>query len=60
MIIHPMRNKEQIIFLEAKNTTNKPAYGKKCLKEKFETLQISHSIDDIKIINYDAIMKYTI
>jgi hypothetical protein len=47
MIIHPMRNKEQIIFLEAKNTTNKPAYGKKCLKEKFDTLQIAYNPESI-------------
>ena len=60
MIIHPMRNREQIIFLEAKNTTNKPAYGKKCLKEKFDTLKISYSPDDIKIVNHDAIMKYNV
>lgn len=60
MIIHPMRNKEQIIFLEAKNTTNKPVYGKKCLKEKLDTLQILYSADDIKIVNHDAIMNYSI
>lgn len=60
MIIHPMRNKEQIIFLEAKNTTNKPAYGKKCLKEKFDTLQIAYNPESIEIINHDALMKYTI
>lgn len=60
MIIHPMRNKEQIIFLEAKNTTNKPTNGKKCLKEKFDTLQLLYSADDIEIINHDAIMRYSI
>jgi len=60
MIIHPMRNKEQIIFLEAKNTTNKPAYGKKCLKEKFDTLQIAYNPESIEIINHDALMKHTI
>lgn len=60
MIIHPMRNKEQIIFLEAKNTTNKPTNGKKCLKEKFDTLQIAYTPESIKIINHDALMKYTI
>lgn len=60
IIIHPMRNKNQIIFLEAKNTTNKPAYGKKCLKEKFDTLQIAYTPESIEIINHDALMKYTI
>lgn len=60
MIIHPMRNKNQIIFLEAKNTTNKPAYGKKCLKEKFDTLQIAYNPESIEIINHDALMKHTI
>ena len=59
-IIHPMRNKNQIIFLEAKNTTNKPAYGKKCLKEKFDILQIAYTSESIEIINHDALMKHTI
>ena len=60
IIIHPMRNKNQIIFIEAKNTTNKPAYGKKCLKEKFDTLRIAYTPESIEIINHDALMKYTI
>lgn len=60
MIIHPMRKTEQVIFLEAKNTSNKPAYGKNCLKEKFDNLVFEYNTDDIKIINHDAMMKHTI
>lgn len=60
IIIHPMRKEEQVIFLEAKNTANKPAFGEKCLKEKFDILQIKYSTEDIKIINHDAMMKYTV
>lgn len=59
LIIHPMRNKHQIIFLEAKNTTDKPSYGKKCLKDKIKKISLN-STDDIFINNNDAIMKYTI
>ena len=53
-------NLHRFMHLEAKNTTNKPAYGKKCLKEKFDTLQIAYTPESIEIINHDALMKYTI
>lgn len=60
LIIHPMRKAEQVIFLEAKNTSNKPAYGKNCLREKLDKFPIKYLSDDIKIIGYDAIWKYSI
>lgn len=60
MIIHPMRKKEQIVFMEAKNTYNKPIYGKNCLREKLDKLSLSYNADDIHVINYDAIWKYSI
>lgn len=60
LIIHPMRTEEQIVFLEAKNTSNKPAYGKNCLKEKLNKFPMNYSPDDIYIVNYDAYWKYTL
>jgi len=60
IIIHPMRKKEQVIFLEAKNRSSKPTCAKNCLKEKFDKLQINYTSDNIKTSIYDAMMKYTI
>lgn len=60
MVIHPMRKKEQNVFFEAKNTSNKPAYGKNCLKEKLDKLLIKYDLNDIQIIDYDAMLKYTL
>lgn len=60
IIIHPMRNKEQVIFLEAKNTSKKPTYGKKCLKEKLNKLSFGYSTDDIRVIDHNAVWKYSI
>lgn len=60
MVIHPMRKQKQIVFLEAKNTSNKPTHGRNCLKEKLDNLLISYDSNDIEIIDYDAMLKYTI
>lgn len=60
MIIHPMRKEGQIIFLEAKNTSDKPVYGKNCLKEKFDKLSVKYKVTDIQTIGYDAILRYTL
>lgn len=60
MIIHPMRSKEQIVFLEAKNTTYKPQYGKKCLYKKLKTLNLCNDSSMIKVIDHDASMSYSI
>lgn len=61
MIIHPMRDKEQIIFLEAKNTSQNPSFGRKCLKEKLDKYSFLYSPDSIKKFkDYDAFFKYSI
>ena len=60
IIIHPMRHENQLIFLEAKNTSNKPAYGKNCLKRKLDLFPIYYSADDISIDNFDAHLEYSI
>jgi len=54
LIIHPMRKANQIIFLEAKNTSYKPAGGKKCLMEKLNKLLFEYSSDDIMIDGHNA------
>lgn len=60
LVIHPMRKKEQIIFLEAKNTANRPGYSKKCLKEKLDKFSFCNSNPDIQNIAHDAIFKYSV
>jgi hypothetical protein len=60
MIIHPFRKNEQMMFLEAKNTSNNPAYGRKCLKEKLDKLSFRYEYDDIAIVGFDAIWKYSL
>lgn len=60
IIIHPLRKKEQVIFLEAKNISHTPSEGKKCLIDKFNKLSILYSEEDIEIRNSDAVMKYSI
>ena len=60
IIIHPLRERDQVIFLEAKNISHTPSEGKNCLLDKFKKLSIPYSEEDIKIRNYDAFMKYCI
>ena len=60
MIIHPMRKTDQVVFLEAKNRSEKPAFGKKCLIEKLAKFPIQYNCNDIQIVACDAFMYYTI
>lgn len=60
MIIHPMRKQNQIILLEAKNTKQKPGFGKNCLKSKLKKLGINNDSEDIKIVGHDAYIQLTI
>lgn len=60
MIIHLMRKTEQVVFLEAKNRNEKPAFGKNCLREKLDKFQIKYKLDDIQVVACDAYLKYTV
>lgn len=60
MIIHPYRNSKQIVFLEAKNTSEKPNYGRKCLRNKFKKLHIDYTDEAIIRVGYDAFYEYSI
>lgn len=60
MIIHPMRNSNQVVFLEAKNKSRQPSTGKNCLKEKFDNFTFEYLDKDIEIIDCDACWKYTL
>lgn len=60
IIIHPLRKKEQIIFLEAKNFLHSPSEGKSCLIDKFKELDITYKDEDIEIRNSNAVMKFSI
>lgn len=60
MIIYPNRSCNQIVFLEAKNTKEKPAYGKKCLAKKLRKLKIPFDERTIQINGKDAVLHYDI
>ena len=60
MVIHPMRENEQIFLLEAKNTSDNPSYAKKCLSEKLDKLNFEYKKDFIEICRYDALLKLSI
>lgn len=60
MIIYPMRNAYQIVFLEAKNTSEKPSKGKNCLEEKIRYFPIDFSSEDIIIDRFDAYFEISV
>lgn len=60
LIIHPMRKTDQVVFLEAKNTKEKPILGKNCLKKKLDKFTISYRYDDIQIVSCDAYFKFSV
>lgn len=60
IIIYPNRTTNQIVLLEAKNTAEKPAYGKNCLAGKLKTLHIEYERDNIIIDKHDAYFKMTV
>ncbi|WP_244270423.1 hypothetical protein [Proteiniborus ethanoligenes] len=60
MIIYLNRKNNQVIFLEAKNTTNSPFFAKKCLGDKLKKLNIPFTEDSVEIRNYDAMLKISI
>ncbi len=60
LIIHPMRKNDQIILLEAKNTSNNPSFAKKCLSDKLDKLNIDYNKNEIKTIAYDALLKFSL
>lgn len=60
MIIHPNRKSNQVILLEAKNTSNAPSYAKKCLCEKLDKIGYTYNKDNIKIKGYDAYLNLSI
>lgn len=60
LIIHPMRESHQIVFLEAKNRDKKPNTGKKCLAKKLDKFLFEYLPEDIIVVDRDAYWKYTI
>lgn len=60
MVIYPMRKQSQVIFMEAKNTSNAPSFGKKCLCEKLDKLKLAYNKSEVKIQGRDAFLKITI
>ena len=53
MLIFPYRTKNQIIFLEAKNT-KESAQATKCLNQKLENTQIEYKFEDIKKVKHNC------
>jgi hypothetical protein len=60
MIIYPLRKEKQVVFLEAKNTSDTPSYGKKCLSEKLDKLNIAYEKSAIEIVDKNAYLKMSI
>ncbi len=60
MIIHPNRENNQIVILEAKNINKSPSFAKKCLVKNLEKLNIPYDEDSLEIRNYDAMVKISI
>lgn len=60
IVIHPLRKQKQVLFLEAKNTADKPSLAKNCLIGKLDKLSFSYSATDIQTVNYDAELEVTI
>ncbi len=58
IILYPTRNHNSIVFLEAKNTKDKKTFGKACLIEKLEKLDIPFNKAEIEIKDKDAILYY--
>ncbi len=58
IILYPARTHNSIVFLEAKNTKDKATFGKACLIEKLEKLNIPFNKSTIEIQDKDAILHY--
>ena len=59
LIIFPNRDKNQVIFAESKNTKKKLNFSVKCLKGKFDKVEIDYN-DDFQTINKDCKYIYSI
>ena len=59
IIIHPYRNTQQVIFLEAK-LSRAAGHAESDLKMKLDKLNIPNAIEDIQRINSDAYFLYSI
>ena len=60
IIIYPNREAEQVVLIEAKNTYEKPSYGKKCLIGKLKKLGMSFTSSDVVVSGHDAYLKLSI
>lgn len=58
--IYPNREENQVLFIEAKNTKKKQKKADKCLKDKFEKLEIKFESNNIKKVDKDAYIYFTI
>ena len=60
IIIFPNRDAEQVVLIEAKNTNEKPSYGKNCLTGKLKKLGIAFDPGDVVVFRHDAYLKLSI
>ena len=60
MVICPMRKSEQILLLEAKNTSSAPNYGRSCLLKTLTKIEFPYRKDNIVVDGRDAYLKVTI
>lgn len=60
LIIYPNRTTDQVVFLEAKNTTEKPGTAKRCLKKKFQKIGFEYDETKIITVDRDCYYKYSL
>ncbi len=60
IVIYPYRKEKQIIIIEAKNTDNKPGYGKKCLYTSLIGLGWKCDGNQINIARHDAYYNFSV
>lgn len=60
MIIFTNRSSKQVVFLESKNTSGKPVYGKNCLNDRLEKLQLDFDSKETRTYGKDVILFYDI
>jgi hypothetical protein len=60
MILFPNRKEHQVIFVESKNTREKPALAKKCLAQKLNSIPIIWDSDEICVQGHDCYFKYSL
>lgn len=60
IIVYPTRKEKQVLFLESKQTANKPSQASKELSKALKKFGVHHNEKDIEIENHNAYYYHTI